>query len=134
MSKKRKIIILLIIIVLAFGIYLYFNNPSFVYSSENLCSTGTNGPIPVRIAFYNIGIVIGEEKMTFLSYKEYKNVLNKYKELKKKLKNYKEDYGEYKCLGGYYIIAGKKYSSHILEDSDIESLITYITVFSNQRS
>lgn len=66
MSKKKKIIILLIIIVLDFGIYLYFNNPSFVYSSENLCSTGTNGPIPVKIAFYNIGIVIGEKNDFFI--------------------------------------------------------------------
>lgn len=134
MSKKKKIIAISIIIVLFLGVYLYLKNPSFYYYSLSECGTGTSAPAPARVSFYNIGLVVGEE-ITFLPYKEYKIVLGKYKELKKKLKNYKEDYEKYKCLdGGYYIIAGKKYSSHILEDPEIEKLVTYIEVLSNKRS
>lgn len=132
--NKKKIIAIAIVLILFLGIYLYLKNPSFYYYNLSECGTGSGGPAPARVSFYNIGLVVGEE-ITFLPYKEYKIVLSKYKELKKKLKNYNEDYEMYKCLGGgYYIIAGKKYSSHILEDPEIEGLVTYITVVSNKTS
>lgn len=132
-KKKIKIIIIAIILILFLEVYLYLKNPSFYYFSLSECSTGTSAPVPTRVSFYNIGLVVGE-KITFLPYNEYKIVLSKYKELKKKLKNYKDDYEKYKCIGGYYIIAGKKYSSYILEEPEIEELVTYIIVVSNKTS
>lgn len=134
MNNRKKVIAISIIIVLFLGVYLYLKNPSFYYYNLSECGTGSGGPAPARVSFYNIGLVVGEE-ITFLPYKEYKIVLSKYKELKKKLKNYNEDYEKNKCLdGGYYIIAGKKYSSHILEDPEIKELVIYIEVLSNKKS
>lgn len=132
-NKKIKVIVIAIILVLFLGVYLYLKNPSFYYYNLSECGTGSSGPAPTRVSFYNIGLVVGE-KITFLPYKEYKIVLSKYRELKEKLKNYEDDYEKYKCFGGYYIIAGKKYSSHILKDPEIEGLVTYITVVSNKTS
>lgn len=135
MNNRKKVIAISIIIVLFLGVYLYLKNPSFYYYSLSECGTGASAPVPTRISFFNIGLVVGEEQITFLPYKEYKVVLSKYKELKKKLNNYNEDYEKNKCLqGGYYIISGKKYSSHILEDPEIKELVIYIEVLSNKKS
>ena len=135
MNNRKKVIAISIIILLFLGVYLYLKNPSFYYYSLSECGTGTSAPVPTRISFFNIGLVVGEEQITFLPYKEYKVVLSKYKELKKKLNNYNEDYEKNKCLqGGYYIISGKKYSSRILEDPEIKELVIYIEVLSNKKS
>ena len=74
MINRKKVIAISIIILLFLGVYLYLKNPSFYYYSLSECGTGASAPVPTRISFFNIGLVVGEEQITFLPYKEYKVV------------------------------------------------------------